>query len=245
MGLYSIILLIVSWSCSGKAPVPMTPQAGTLDGKNVLFVYGGWEGHNPEGCRDLYVPWLESEGAILTISNALDIYTDQEAMDSVDLIIQTWTLGSITDPQLNGLLRAVENGTGFAGWHGGVVDAFRSALEYHLMTGAQFISHPGGQLSYTVNITDPNDPIMEGVSDFTVRSEQYYLLTDPNIEVLATTTFSADHITFLEGRTMPVIWKHRYGNGRVFVNTIGHNLSDHAIPEFETTMKRGMVWAAR
>ena len=37
------------------------------DSKKILFVYGGWEGHEPEKMRDLIVPWLESEGHTVTV----------------------------------------------------------------------------------------------------------------------------------------------------------------------------------
>jgi len=139
----------------------------------------------------------------------------------------------------------VRNGAGFAGWHGGIVDAFRNQLDYHLMTGAQFLAHPGGIIPYTVNVTAPGDPVTAGITDFQVHSEQYYMLVDPNVKVLATTTFSDEHLPWIAGRTMPVIWKYQYGTGRVFVTTIGHKIEDHMIPEFESTLKRGIAWACR
>lgn len=217
----------------------------TLKAKKVLFVYGGWEGHRPEACRDIYVPWLEGEGANVLVSNSLDIYLDSTIMRDLDLIVQTWTLGEINPQQLSGLLTAVQKGTGFAGWHGGVIDAFRSALDYHLMTGGQFLAHPGGLIQHTVNIVDHDDPIMQGINDFTIKTEQYYVLVDPNVAVLATTTFSGEHLPWIKGHTMPVIWKNMYGQGKVFVNVIGHQVEDHSIPEFRITMQRGMRWACR
>lgn len=42
-------------------------QVSSLTGKTVLFVYGGWDGHEPEQCRDIFVPWLQSEGAMRVI----------------------------------------------------------------------------------------------------------------------------------------------------------------------------------
>ena len=56
--------------------------------KSVLFVYGGWEGHEPEKCRDIFVPWLRDQGFKVTVSASLDAYLDQEIMNSIDLIIQ-------------------------------------------------------------------------------------------------------------------------------------------------------------
>jgi type 1 glutamine amidotransferase len=217
----------------------------SLKGKKVLFVYGGWEGHRPDACRDIYVPWLKEQGAQVVVSNSLDTYADSTIMQGFDLIVQTWTLGEINPRQLGGLLKAVERGTGFAGWHGGIIDAFRGALDYHLMTGGQFLAHPGGLVPHTVNIKDSNDPIMQGINDFTIHTEQYYMLVDPNVKVLATTTFNGEHLPWINGRTMPVIWTNTYGKGRVFVNAIGHQIEDHSIPEFRTTMQRGMRWASK
>jgi uncharacterized protein len=225
--------------------VPDTTAQKTLVGKSVLFVYGGWEGHQPVVLRDRFVPWLQSEGASVIASSSLDIYADSTVMANTDLIIQTWTLGQISGPQINGLLRAVRNGTGFAGWHGGIVDAFRPSLEYHMLTGGQFIAHPGNLIAHDIHVADPSDPVMHGVNPFAVHTEQYYMLTDPNIHVLATTTFSGEHLDWIAGRTMPVIWKHRYGMGRVFVTAIGHQPSDFDVPEVDLTLKRGIRWAVK
>jgi type 1 glutamine amidotransferase len=239
--------IFILLSCQPKIDSQSTeqPLPADLKGKSVLFVYGGWEGHNPVACRDLYVPWLQQQGAKVTVSDSLGIYEDTTLLKAIDLIVQIWTMGQISKPQLNGLLTAVRNGTGIAGWHGGIVDAFIQAQHYHIMTGGQFLEHPGQIIPYTVQVTDSTDSIMQGVRDFNVQTEQYYMLVDPNIEVLATTEFSDRHMPWLKGRKMPVIWKNQYGSGRVFVITLGHKMDDHAVPEFETTLKRGMLWACR
>ncbi len=94
-------------------------------GKTVLFVYGGWEGHQPRQCHELLKPWLEAEGAVVISSESLDVYADKDLMDRVDLVIQTWTMGNLTREQEQGLTQAVRRGVGLAGWHGGLGDSFR------------------------------------------------------------------------------------------------------------------------
>jgi len=123
-------------------------------GKNrtALFVWGGWKGHDPELCRDLFVPWLRSEGFEVTVSNTLDSYLDEELMSSLDLVVQIWTMGKITGEQSRGLLNAVRGGVGIAGWHGGFGDAFRENTGYQFMVGGQWVAHPGGVIDYEVNI---------------------------------------------------------------------------------------------
>ena len=212
--------------------------------KSVLFVYGGWEGHEPEKCRDLFVPWLREQGYNVTVSPTLDSYLDSALMHSVDLIVQIYTMSKISDEQEEALLTAVrDRGVAIAGWHGGLGDAFRQNTEYQFMVGGQWVAHPGGIIDYIVNIADTEDPITRGLSDFHMHSEQYYMHVDPINEVLTTTTFNGEHAYWIDGVTMPVTWKKMYGKGRVFYSSLGHQRSDFDVPEALTIMQRGMLWA--
>ena len=217
---------------------------GSLQGKKVLFVWGGWDGHDPGLCRDIFVPWMESEGAEVTVSDSLGVYTDSELMGSLDLIVQIWTMGQISGEQEKGLLDAIKRGVGIAGWHGGLGDAFRNNTEYQFMVGGQWVAHPGGVIDYEVNITDHSDPVTQGIKDFKMHSEQYYMHVDPNVKVLATTTFNDDHADWIGGCIMPVMWKKYYGRGRVFYSSLGHVAPDFDVPEALETMKRGIIWAS-
>ena len=214
------------------------------EGKSVLFVYGGWEGHEPEKCRDLLIPWLRSKGYKVTVSSSLDSYLDKELMSSIDLVLQIYTMSSITEEQEASLLKAVrEHGVSIAGWHGGLADAFRQNTEYQFMVGGQWVSHPGGIIDYEVNIIDHDDPITKGLSNFKVKSEQYYMHVDPLNEVLATTTFSDEHAFWIKGATLPVVWKKSYGKGKVFYTSLGHTADVFDIPEALTILKRGILWS--
>jgi type 1 glutamine amidotransferase len=215
-----------------------------LSGKKVLFTYGGWKGHEPEKCRDIFVPWIESEGAEVIVSNSLDSYADKDLMDKTDLIVQIFTKSTIEKEQEKGLLAAIKSGTGIAGWHGGLGDAFRQNTEYQYMVGGQWVAHPGKIIHYEVNITNKKDGVTRGLSDFSMHSEQYYMHIDPNVKVLATTTFNADHNEWIDGATMPVVWKKSYGKGRVFYSSLGHVASDFDVPEALEIMKRGIRWAS-
>jgi len=113
------------------------------------------------------------------------------------------------------------------------------------MVGGQWVAHPGGIIDYEVNIIDHEDPITAGLSDFKMHSEQYYMHVDPIVEVLATTSFSAEHASWIEGVVMPVVWKKMYGKGRVFYTSLGHLAKDFDVPEARTIVQRGMLWAAR
>ncbi len=220
------------------------PILSSLKDKTVLMVWGGWMGHEPDKCIDIFAPWVREQGAKVTVSNTLDAYLDKDLMRSVDLIVQVWTMGTITREQEKALLNAVRNGVGLAGWHGGLADSFRQNTEYQFMVGGQWVAHPGGVIDYEVNIVDHEDPVTKGISDFKMHSEQYYMHVDPNVKVLATTTYNADHADWIDGTVIPVVWKKMYGKGRVFYSSLGHVAVDFNVPEALEIMKRGILWAA-
>lgn len=242
--LYGTLLILIGLVISSGTIKTQTKKLPSLKGKKVLLVYGGWKGHHPEKFAEKMSHWLENQQAIVTISDSLGIYSNKKIMDDTDLIIQSWTMDKLTEEQAKGLFSAVKNGTGMAGCHGGMGDSFRGNTEYQYMVGGQWVAHPGNQLDYTVNIANIKDPISKGVKDFNIHSEQYYMLVDPNNEVLATTTFTADHDSWIGGAVMPVAWKKQYGKGRVFYLSVGHNITDLDIPEAWTLLTNGIKWAA-
>jgi len=236
VGLLLLVAASVGLAASQQAPAPA---------KRALVVWGGWAEHQPRQTVDVFAPWLVEQGFDVEISNTLDSYLDAAKLKGLALLVQAVTMGQITPQQEKGLLDAVRGGVGLAGWHGGLADSFRSNTEYEFMVGGSFAAHPGGIIDYTVNVVRPGDPITKGLSDFRMRSEQYYLLVDPSVEVLATTTFSGEHVPEIAGVVMPVVWKKLYGKGRVFNTTLGHVASDFDVPQAREIVKRGMLWAAR
>jgi len=212
--------------------------------RSALIVWGGWEGHEPEQCANRFKGILEGDGYCVELANTLDVYLDAEKLRALDLIVPLFTMSTITAEQEAGLLGAAEGGVGVGGWHGGMGDAFRLNPAYQFMVGGQFVAHPGNKIDYTVQIAKPDDPITEGLADFAMHSEQYYLHVDPGNEILATTTFSGEHAPWVAGTVMPVAWKRRWGAGRVFYCSLGHDNADFAVTEAREMVRRGLRWAA-
>lgn len=212
--------------------------------KGLIF-YGGWEGHEPEKTSGRFTELLKGHGYDIDRVPTLDVLADAERLATYDLIVPVFTQGEITREQEHGLLDAVRAGAGLAGWHGGMGDAFRNSTEYQFACGGQWVAHPGNIIDYTVNITVHDDAITEGLSDFGMYSEQYYMHADPSNEVLATTTFSGDHAPWIAGTVMPVVWKRRYGVVKVFYCSLGHINADFEVSEARTLVERGLLWATR
>ena len=212
--------------------------------RSALIVYGGWAGHDPEECAAIYRRWLHEDGFSVRMATETSAFADPSIHD-LSLIIPIFTMSKIEPAEVENLTKAVASGVGLAGHHGGMSDAFREAVDYQFMVGGQWVAHPGNIIDYTVDITKPDDPIMAGLKSFPYTSEQYYMHVDPANEVLATTTFSGEHAPWLEGVVMPVVWKRRHGQGRVFHSTLGHQAKEFEVPEMATILRRGINWAAR
>ena len=205
----------------------------------ALVTWGGWDGHEPDKVAALCAGWLQQAGFTVEVTDTLSCFDDPAALSDLSLIVPVWTMSEISDAQAKNACAAVASGVGIAGCHGGMCDAFRANVDWQFMTGAQWVAHPGNDgRDYVVIITGRNE-ITDGLSDFPVRSEKYYMHVDPAIRVLATTTFEDYNDTL-----MPVTWTKTYGAGRVFYCSLGHHADIVAMPPVLSMMSRGMRWAA-
>jgi type 1 glutamine amidotransferase len=120
-----------------------------------------------------------------------------------------------------------------------------------------------GEVNYTLEadvpytIADPSHPIMQGMSNFTIKDEAFFNMTwskTPEIKVLATATMAATRSAKgHEGEVVPQIWTyerrlapapsgHPY---RAFVWMQGHNYSNFALPNVQAMLLRGIAWAGK
>ena len=217
--------------------------------RKALIVWGGWDGHEPDKIARFFEQILKAENFTVEVSDTLDSFADEEKVNGMTLLIPIFTMSEITPAQRDPVLKAVsEKGVGLAGCHGGMCDAFRLDTEWQFMTGAQWVSHPGNDgVKYPVNIVaGKNHPITQGLDDFEVCSEQYYLHVDPGAEVLATTPFPTAGVEgpHVQNKCqMPVVFTKMYGGGRVFYNSLGHHCDVLEAPIPRELMRRGFLWA--
>lgn len=214
---------------------------------DVLYLCGGWPGHAPYEFADWATAHLSDLG--MTVDVTYDPFRFERDLTGYGLIVIGWTQAhtteNLTARQETSLLHAVEQGTGVAGWHG-MAASFRASLPYNLMIGGNCVSHPGGEgveVPYDVAIIDRSHPVTEGVSTFPVASEQYYMHVDPMNTVLAETTFSGEHIPWIDGYTMPAAWVKNWGRGRVFYCSPGHYLKDLQTEDATRLVRQGLAWA--
>ncbi|WP_309068985.1 ThuA domain-containing protein [Microbacterium sp.] len=228
--------------------------------RHALVVRGGWEGHHPVEATELFLPFLRAQGFEVRIEESPAVYADAEAMAATDLIVQSTTMSTIGPDEVRGLRAAIEAGTGMAGWHGGIADSYRSSSDYLQLVGGQFATHPGrhpddrpgderdNYLPHTVDLTELGraHEITAGLDDFELDTEQYWVLHDDLIDVLATTTHpTRPYHPWHRPITSPAVWTRLWGRGRIFVATPGHSIDVLQNPHVRTIIERGMLWAAR
>jgi type 1 glutamine amidotransferase len=229
--------------------------------KHALIVRGGWDGHQPVETTDSFLPFLGEHGYDVRVEDTTAVYADADYLSRVDVVVQTTTMSTIEGEELRGLISAVRRGTGLAGWHGGIADSYRSSSDYLQLIGGQFACHPpkaapdglSGEAAdnfvrHTIDIVPEraDHPIVAGISDFALTTEQYWVLSDDYNDVLATTTLAArDFDPWHRPVTCPAIWTRRWGEGRVFVSTPGHDLATVSDQNVRTIIERGILWASR
>ena len=236
---------------------PSTPERT----RRALVVRGGWDGHMPVETTDLFVPFLEANGFDVRIEESTVVYTDADYLETVDLIVQINTMSTIEPAEFAGLQQAVLNGTGLAGWHGGIADAYpqQRRLSAHdrrpirLITPARTPPSAWAARRTTTSrtrCTSPSsaEPIRsrQGIDDFDLVTEQYWVLSDDYNDVLATTTQDVrPWDAWNRPVTSPAIWTRQWGKGRVFVSAPGHRLEIVESQPVRTIIERGLLWAAR
>ena len=204
------------------------------DGKDILH----------KRAQKLQKRCLKAITLVVDVVEGTEAFRDPD-LSRYDLIVPVITMSTIEKEEVENLCKTVEKGTGLAGFHGCMCDSFRNSVEYQFMTGGQWVAHPGNIIDFSVEIRPTEDPITEGIQNFTYKSEQYFMHVDPSNEVLATTTFTGEHCSWVKGVKMPVVWKRTHGVGRVFYSALGHVAEEFKVREMATMFERGMLWAAR
>lgn len=213
--------------------------------KKALIIQGGWDGHQPVQVAEHFKKLFGEQGFDVEIYDSLEPLNQLEFVMGFDVFVPIWTMGEMTREQSENVSTAVASGMGLIGCHGGMCDAFRSNVLWQFMTGGNWVSHPGGDgVEYTVEIKDTGSPLTEGISDFRVASEHYYLHVDPVVNVLATTKFPA--VKWYHSTNgvvnMPVIWTKYWGHGRVYYTSLGHHADIIETDTVTELLRRGIGW---
>ncbi len=135
-------------------------------------------------------------------------------------------------------------------WHNNLSVSNYSAT-YRDITGGAYDGHPP-ERPWKVEVVNGDHPITRGVADFLVTDEQHFpiydrpggglLLRGTNIDGL---TFDTDSGAAKGATVSAAAWAHTYGEGRVVVSTVGHNLDALWEPDYWKFQKNALRWLLR
>ena len=217
----------------------------------VLLIWNDTIHHKGSTKSAFWAEKLTGDGFDVERVNSTYPLCDPARLREYSLIILSWSEESIIREQALNLIDAVGyEGVGLAGYHE-MSTAFRQ-YDWHFLLGSFMATHPGlasnrQKERHTVHICKPDDPIMQGISDFEHTSEQFYLLHDgDNLnEVLADTVIADSDYPWIKGLRSPVAYKRRFGAGRIFYSSLGHFPEEFEKQSVFDIMHRGMLWAAK
>lgn len=215
-----------------------------MAGKKALVVWGGMKLHTPERGAHVVRSLLEAEGFAVTVTPDYDALGADD-VGSNDLVVPVITDGELAPEKMSNLIAAVRAGTGLAGYHMGLATSFRSSVPFRYAASCYWVQHPGNIITYRVDVSQADHPIMAGIESFEHTSEQYYLNYDPAVDVLATTTFSGEFHPWRKNVVMPVVFTTLHDQGRVFYSSLGHTADELAAGPAREILRRGLLWAAR
>jgi type 1 glutamine amidotransferase len=264
-GLLMALVIAAASSPSAQAPQPQQPALPPQLERQAepaplrIFIHAGLKSHGP-GQHD-YPQFLADWSKILTergaiVDGALHFPSARELANADVMIIYKGDAGYLSIEDRATLDAFLRRGGGLVSFHDSLCGPEPEYLST-ILGGAK--KH--GEVNYTLEadvdytIADPSSPIMQGLSNFTIKDEAFFLITwaqSPAIHVLATAPMAATPSAGAhKGEVVPQIWTYErtvVPGGqpyRAFVWMQGHNYVNFANPRVQPMLLRAIAWAAR
>jgi type 1 glutamine amidotransferase len=224
-----------------------------------IFIHAGLKTH-AEGQHD-YPQFLADWSKLLTnrgaiVDGGLHFPSARELSNVDVMIIYKGDAGYLSIEDRATLDNFLRRGGGVVSFH----DALCGPEPEHFSTivgGGK--KH--GEVNYTLEaevpytVADASHPIMQGVSNFTIKDEAFFNMTwskSPGIHVLATATMAATPSAGTHaGEVVPQVWTYEKSllpgapPFRAFVWMQGHNYVNFSHPQVQPMLLRGIAWAGK
>lgn len=267
VGMFTLIVVTVSAQQPAAPPADAAPARGGRGGGRGananaapavanpngvrIFIRAGLKSH-AEGQHD-YPQFLADWSKIFTergarVDGGLHMPTAQQLAETDVVVFYKGDAGYLTDQEKADLDAFVKRGGGVVSLHDSLCGPdpvyFATIFGGAKKHGEQNFSQ--GDMKYV--ITDKADPIMQGLSDFTLpKDEAFKLMTwaPTGLHVLATVAMPTGN-----PEVIPQIWtyEHTVAGGqpaRSFVWMQGHTYANFADPVIKEMLLRGISWAAK
>lgn len=239
-------------------PQPGRGQAASAPQGPRIYIRAGLKTHGP-GQHD-YPQYLADWSKVLTergaiVDGSLHFPTAAELTNTEVIVMYKGDAGAMTAEEKATLDTYLKRGGGLVSFHDTLCGPDPEYFST-ILGGAKKHGETNFTLEADVDytVTDPSHPIMQGVPNFKIKDEAFFLITwakSPAIKVLATapmapTPSAKGH----EGEIVPQIWTYErtVAGGqpyRAFVWMQGHNYENFNNPQVQPMLLRAIAWAAR
>ena len=201
-----------------------------------LLVFVGTEGiYHAHAVNGQFLTTMLNDTDNIEADFSRDYAVLADGLDAYHTVLFYTDVGELTAAQEAGLLSYIRTGGGFFGLHTAAA-SFRESEGYHGMLNGFFNGH-SPYMGFTVNVSAPGHPITEGLTDFEVTDELYYLKHNP-----AASHHLMHAYDETKDETHVMAFHHTYGEGRVFYFALGHDMAVLENPSFQTVIRRGALW---
>ena len=185
---------------------------------------------------------------VLFLNNATLRIAARNPGDSASRGEVKWPTTGLTNPvtreQQEAIASFVRDGKGLVVVHSGV-DAFYGWPEYRdIVGGGLFMSHPFTRVA-RVTVEDPTNPAVSHFgSSVSFREEYYYLDRNPRSDSHVLLSLDLTSVGDTTRTDHPLAFIRRYGEGRVYVNVLGHFADTWKRDDYFTSILQGIRIAA-
>jgi type 1 glutamine amidotransferase len=266
IGVMSVILLFTGVGFravradgqAARSPQTQPPRPWGQNPNGIhIYIWAGLKSHSA-GQHDypqFLADWskiLNEHGAV--VDGALHAPSPGDLEHTDVVILYKGDAGYLSEKEKSVLAEYVKRGGGLVSLHDslcGPDPAYFAMLVGGAKKHGEVNYTLGAAIAYTV--VDSADPIMKGMSNFTIFDEAFYNMTwarDPGIHVLATTVIPGTPSAGAhKGEVVPQIWtyEHTLAGGepaRAFVWMQGHEYANFANYQIQQMLLRGIAWAA-
>jgi hypothetical protein len=193
----------------------------------------------------------EKSGAFeTTVTEDVSAFT-KDNLKNYDAVM-FYTTGELpmTDEEKSAFAGFIRSGHGFIGVHS-AIDTFYTWSTYGDIIGGWFNLHPWHQL-VTIDVVDPNSKLVASlgqnfqikdeiyqVSDFKVDTSHVLLRLDPKSVSLQKENVRTRYYGW------PVAWTRKFGKGRIYYNSLGHEEAVWQDPRYQEMLLNGIRWAMK
>lgn len=182
-----------------------------------------------------------------------------ELLEQTDVIVFAVTSGNILDTATRELLEPYfAAGGGFVGIHSASFTEFDWSFYRLKLLPVSFKAHPAPEIGAPSNVLqgaltleDDDDPLVAGVPDPWIRSDEFYTFNERPEEIagvrvlvaLDEDSMGTDYPAFVRVGYHPIAFVHENEGMRVFYTALGHTDDSYAEPAFVRMLSQGIEWA--